>query len=252
MKGRSGSSLPRVVARPERAGHDLIWNFREALSTGEDQRRNRRSRFCSNACDAALTKAGFLAMGRSGVGGRHGARRPSSATARPKEGHQRGAFPRWTRKPANPKVAMRAGRSIFKSRRPDGAKRVDLAIPAFGYKNLSASTAPHGLIRTWTATDASRHDGAQSETSSTRANTAGDVLGETRLSIREEQKSTWPTTAFAAKSSARSLRANRCQKPWRGPTARNRKFAPMSNTSSPDKRARWIWSFEQSVSPEPR
>ena len=43
----------------------------------------------------------------------------------------------------------------------DGAKRVDIAIPMFGYKNHVGIDRRHGLIRTWSATDAARHDGAQ-------------------------------------------------------------------------------------------
>ena len=43
----------------------------------------------------------------------------------------------------------------------DGAKRIDIAIPLFGHKTHLGSDRRHGLIRTWTATDAARHDGAQ-------------------------------------------------------------------------------------------
>ena len=43
----------------------------------------------------------------------------------------------------------------------DGSPRIDLAVPAFGYKNHIGIDRRHGLIRTWTATNAARHDGAQ-------------------------------------------------------------------------------------------
>jgi hypothetical protein len=36
----------------------------------------------------------------------------------------------------------------------DGSPRVDLAIPAFGYKNHIGIDRRHGLIRTWVASDA--------------------------------------------------------------------------------------------------
>ncbi len=36
-----------------------------------------------------------------------------------------------------------------------------VAVPAFGYKNHIGIDRVHGLIRTWRATDAARHDGAQ-------------------------------------------------------------------------------------------
>jgi hypothetical protein len=34
----------------------------------------------------------------------------------------------------------------------DGAKRVDIAIPAFGHKNHIGIDRAHGFIRTWRAT----------------------------------------------------------------------------------------------------
>jgi hypothetical protein len=43
----------------------------------------------------------------------------------------------------------------------DGAKRGDLAITVFRYKNHIGIDRTHGLIRTWRATHAARHDGAQ-------------------------------------------------------------------------------------------
>ncbi len=57
----------------------------------------------------------------------------------------------------------------------DGAKRVDLAIPAFGYNNHIGVDRAHGLIRSWTATGASRHDGAQLPNLIDKFNAASDV-----------------------------------------------------------------------------
>jgi hypothetical protein len=46
-------------------------------------------------------------------------------------------------------------RGVRASLTPDGTKpAVDLAIPAFGYKNHVSPARRFGLIRTWTATDA--------------------------------------------------------------------------------------------------
>jgi hypothetical protein len=39
--------------------------------------------------------------------------------------------------------------------------RIDLAVPAFGYKNHVAIDRRHGLIRGWTASHAAAHDGAR-------------------------------------------------------------------------------------------
>jgi IS5 family transposase len=61
----------------------------------------------------------------------------------------------------------------------DGAKRVDIAVPMFGYKNHLGIDRRHGLIRTWTATDAARHDGAQLPDLLDLANTAGGVWADT-------------------------------------------------------------------------
>ena len=56
-----------------------------------------------------------------------------------------------------------------------GRGRVDIAVPSFGYKNHIGIDRRHGLIRTWIATDAARHDGAQLPGLLSKANTAGDV-----------------------------------------------------------------------------
>jgi transposase, IS5 family len=61
----------------------------------------------------------------------------------------------------------------------DGAKRIDIAIPFFGYKNHLGIDRRHGLIRTWSTTDAARHDGAQFVGLLDRTNTAGGVWADT-------------------------------------------------------------------------
>jgi IS5 family transposase len=57
--------------------------------------------------------------------------------------------------------------------------RVDLAIPAFGYKNHIGIDRRHRLIRRWTVTDAARHDGALLPAVIDTNNTAGDVWADT-------------------------------------------------------------------------
>src|SRR3712207_4313568 len=42
----------------------------------------------------------------------------------------------------------------------DGSPRVNIAVPVFGYKNHIGIDRRHGLIRTWTVTDAARYEGA--------------------------------------------------------------------------------------------
>jgi hypothetical protein len=62
--------------------------------------------------------------------------------------------------------------------------RVDLAVPAFGYKNHIGIDhvgidRRHRLIRRWRVTDAARHDGALLSELIDRNNTAGDVWADT-------------------------------------------------------------------------
>ena len=52
-------------------------------------------------------------------------------------------------------------------------------MPSFGYKNHIGIDRRHGLIRTWTATDAARHDGAQLPNLVSKENTASDFWGDT-------------------------------------------------------------------------
>jgi len=64
--------------------------------------------------------------------------------------------------------------------REDGSvPPVDLAIPAFGYKNHVAIDRAFGLIRGWTATSAAAHDGARLEDVLDRRNTASEMWADT-------------------------------------------------------------------------
>ena len=64
-------------------------------------------------------------------------------------------------------------------------------MPAFGYKNPVGIDRTHRLIRTWTATDASRHDGAQLPSLLDKTNTASDVWADTayRSKANEQHRS---------------------------------------------------------------
>ena len=70
----------------------------------------------------------------------------------------------------------------------DGSPRVDLAIPAFGYKNHIGIDRRHGLIRTWVATDAARHDGAQLPNLISKANTGSEVFADTAYRSKANEK----------------------------------------------------------------
>ena len=65
-------------------------------------------------------------------------------------------------------------------------------VPAFGYMNHVGIDRCHGLIQTWIATDAVRHDGAQLPGLVLKANTVGDVWADTayRLEANEAHLAT--------------------------------------------------------------
>ena len=71
--------------------------------------------------------------------------------------------PQWAKKSAKLRQKDRDARWTVKYTKAkpsaDGAPRVDLAIPAFFYKNHIGIDRRHHLIRRWRVTDAARHDG---------------------------------------------------------------------------------------------
>jgi len=160
-----------------------IWNFREALTRatidGKPAIEVLFKRF-----EAALTKAGFLAMGGQIIDATIVAAPKQRNTEAEKKDIRQGRIPEdWKRHPAKLRQKDRDARWTVKYSKAkpseDGAKRVDLAIPAFDYKNHIGIDRAHGLIRTWVAADASRHDGAQLPNLIDKSNTAGDVWADT-------------------------------------------------------------------------
>ncbi len=171
---------------------NTIWTFREALTRALiDSRPAIEVLF--QAYEAALTKAGFLAMGGQII--------DASIVAAPKQrnsdGEKRdikdGRIPEaWKDKPAKLAQKDRDARWTVKwsKAKPadDGSPRVDLAVPAFGYKNHIGIDRRHGLIRTWVATDAARHDGAQLPNLISGANTGSEVFADTAYRSKVNEK----------------------------------------------------------------
>jgi hypothetical protein len=125
--------------------------------------------------------------------------------------------------------------------REDGAPQIDLAVPAFGYKNHVAIDRRHGLIRGWTASHAAAHDGARLAEVVDADNTAGDVWADT--AYRSAKNEAWLTErGLVCASTARSRRVGRCRCGCGGPMRANRPCARRSSTSLPDRRGRWRWS----------
>jgi IS5 family transposase len=132
---------------------NTIWTFREALTRARIDGQP-AIEVLFKAYEAALTKAGYLAMGGQII--------DASIVAAPKQrnsdGEKReikaGRIPEaWQDKPAKLAQKDRDARWTVKwsKAKPadDGSPRVDLAIPAFGYKNHISIDRRHGLIRTW-------------------------------------------------------------------------------------------------------
>jgi IS5 family transposase len=195
---------------------NTIWTFREALTRAEIAGKPAIAVLFS-AYEAALRRAGFLAMGGQIVDATVVAAPKQRNTEAEKVDLKAGRVPdAWKAKPAKLAQKDRDARWTIKwsKAKPaeDGSKRIDLAVPAFGYKNHVGIDRRHGLIRTWTATDAARHDGAQLPSLLSKANTASDV---------------WADTAYRSKANEAHLAGNgfrsriHRKKPPGKPMARN-------------------------------
>ena len=171
---------------------NTIWTFREALTRAKIDGKP-AIEVLFRAYEAALTKAGFLAIGGQII--------DASIVAAPKQRNsdgekadiKAGRIPEaWKAKPDKLAQKDRDARwSVkFSKAKPsnDGSPRVDLAVPAFGTKNHVGIDRRHGLIRTWSATDAARHDGALLPALISKANTASDVWADTAYRSKANEK----------------------------------------------------------------
>ncbi len=164
---------------------NTIWTFREAPARARIGGRPAIvvvfERF-----EAALAAAGFVAMGGQIIDGSIVAAPKQRNSDGEKRAIKQGRIPAaWAEKPAKPRQKDRTARWTVKSTKAkpsvDGAPRVDLAVPAFGYKNHIGVDRRHGLIRRWTVTDAARHDGALLPELIDTDNTASGVWADTVL-----------------------------------------------------------------------
>jgi IS5 family transposase len=158
---------------------NTIWTFREALKkAGAVDALFRRF-------DEALRSEGFLAMSGQIVDATIVAAPKQRNTIEEKTAIKEGRVPDdWKDKPAKLAQKDRDARWTVKytkaKPREDGSMpAVDLAIPAFGYKNHVSIDRGFGLIRKWTTTHAAAHDGARLEDVLDRTNTASDVWADT-------------------------------------------------------------------------
>lgn len=158
---------------------NTIWTLREALKRAEAIDGLFR-RF-----DEALRSEGFLAMSGQIVDATIIAAPKQRNTVGEKNAIKEDRIPDdWTDKPAKLAQKDRDARWTVKytkaKPREDGSlPAVDLAIPAFGYKNHVSIDRGFGLIRKWTTTHAAAHDSARLEDVLDRMNTASDVWADT-------------------------------------------------------------------------
>jgi hypothetical protein len=145
----------------------------------------------------------------------------------------------WAEKPAKLRQKDRDARWTvkFSKARPreDGAPQVDLAVPAFGYKNHVAIDRRHGLIRGWTGTHAAAHDGARLEEVLDGDNTASDVWADTAYRSAKNE-AMLAARGLVSRIIARSPRAVRCRGGPGGPMPPSRRCAPGASTSLPIRR----------------
>jgi transposase, IS5 family len=157
---------------------NTIWAFREALK-----------RACAVDAlfarfDATLREAGYLAMGGQIVDASIVAAPKPRNTEAERAAIKAGQIPEgWAAKPAKLRQKDRDARWTVKfskaKPREEGLPQVDLAVPAFGYKNHIATDRQHGLIRGWTTTHAAAHDGARLAEVLDATNTASEVWADT-------------------------------------------------------------------------
>jgi IS5 family transposase len=157
---------------------NTIWAFREAL------KRAGAVAGLFTRFDATLREAGYLAMGGQIVDASIVAAPKQRNTEAEKAAIKAGQIPEgWAEKPAKLRQKDRDARWTVKfskaKPRKDGLPQVDLAVPAFGYKNHISIDRQHGLIRRWTTTHAAAHDGARLAEVLDAANTASEVWADT-------------------------------------------------------------------------
>ncbi len=156
-----------------------IWLFREHLAeAGAIQ--NLFARF-----DKHLAEAGYLAMGGQIVDATIVAAPKQRNTEDEKAAIKAGEVPEaWKDKPAKLRQKDRDARwtvkfSKAKPAAPGKPQHIDIAVPAFGYKDHVSIDRRFGFIRGWSATTASAYDGAQLSSVLDRSNTGSTVWADT-------------------------------------------------------------------------
>jgi transposase, IS5 family len=169
---------------------NTIWTFREQLTKAGAIER------LFALFDRQLRDAGYLAMSGQLVDASIVAAPKQRNTGAEKQALKEGRIPEdWGAKPAKLRQKDRDARWTVKYTKAkpleDGRKQVDLAIPAFGYRNHISADRRHRLIRRWLVTDAAAHEGARLGDLLDPANTASMV---------------WADSAYRSKTNEALLR----------------------------------------------
>jgi transposase, IS5 family len=239
---------------------NTIWTFREALTrakiAGQPAIEVVFERF-----DAALAATGFLAMSGQIIAASIVAAPKQRNTDGEKRDIKQGRIPAaWAGQPAKLQQKDRDARWTVKYTKAkpsaDGASRVDLAVPAFGYKNHVGIDRRHRLIRRWTVTDAARHDGALLPELIDTNNTASEVWADTAYRSKANEKvlagRLLRSQIHRKKPESLPRRrpgASRCRVAPLGPMPASRQCVRRSNTSSPARKGRWACSSAPSAWP---
>ena len=153
---------------------NTIWSFREQLT------KCRAIERLFDLFDQQLRAGGYLAMSGQLVDASIIAVPKQRNSKAEKQALKEGRIPEdWKAKPAKFRQKDRDARWTVKYTKAkpleDGRQQVDLAIPAFGYRNHISADRRHRLIRKWLVTDAAAHEGRHLGDLLDPANTASMV-----------------------------------------------------------------------------
>jgi transposase len=231
---------------------NMIWTYREALTRAVIDGAPALEALFS-LYEATLREAGFLAMSGQIIDATVVAAPRQRNTDAEKAILKAGEIPQdWKGKPKKLAQKDRDARGTIKYSKAkpaeDGIKRVDFAVPTFGYKNHVGIDRRYGLIRKWKVTDASRHDGAQLPALLDPNNTASNVWAIPPIGHRP-MKPIWKKKVCARRSIANEKPVKPCLGISPAPTVANQRSAPVSSTSLLTRRDRWRSSYGRSVWP---
>lgn len=163
-----------------------IWLYRERLS----QKGLIEKLF--EAFDKALKERGYLAMSGQIVDASIISAPRQRMTKEEKDILKKGNIPEeWKANPSKLAQKDRDARWIVKyskAKTKEGEKFIDLAIPAFGYKNHISMDKRYGFIRKSQTTDASQYDGKILPQLLDKENTCSKVWGDTAYRSEENEK----------------------------------------------------------------